>query len=147
MAEDKNTTSLKDFLAEESLPPAPGQRPLNKTFEDQPNTATESMGTFLDAVGADLGAPPPGAEPQKLHDPLDRGEPAAEPEDHRAFLASMGVPVTPAPVQRRAAGKVIVDSAKKAGELAQKNWVPAILMTIAITVIFFYIIGIFKLPS
>ena len=142
MAQDKTNTSLKDFLDEET--PIVEPRQLPEAFEEVQSAGTQSMGTFLDAVGADLSAPPEEDE-SPVHDPLAQHAAAvSEPGDHRDFLASMGVPVTPAPVQRRAAGQVVADSARKAAGVVQKNWVPSIVMTILITVIFFYIIGIFR---
>lgn len=141
-ADKTKTTSLNDFLDEAS--PAPQQgKALPEAFQEIRSEGTQSMGTFLDAVGADLSTPPDEDE-EEIHDPLASLGSASDPEDHRSFLASMGVPVTPAPVQRRVSDKV-VDGAKLAVESVQKNWVPSLLMAIALTVIVFFLTGVFTL--
>ncbi|TNE85903.1 MAG: hypothetical protein EP330_23480 [Deltaproteobacteria bacterium] len=134
-----DTTQLKDFLG--GATPAPSPRRLPAELEETRTAATQSMGTFLDAVGADLEEAP--ATPNRAEATFDPSQSLAgedPPEDHRSFLASMGVPVTPAPVQRRTR---VAAAARKAAEVAEKNMVPSLLMAIAFSLITFWLVGIF----
>ena len=78
-SKDKKTTSLNDFLDEATPAPSPAKpASIPDAFQEIQTEGTQSMGTFLDAVGADLSQAPDEHE-EVIHDPLARGDQRACP--------------------------------------------------------------------
>lgn len=79
---------------------------------------------------------PTSAEPQPEaeapFDPEASMEALSAPTDHHEFLSSLNMEVTPAPIQRSVA-QAVQETTVRTVEIARKNWVPTLLMAIALS--------------
>lgn len=71
------------------------------------------------------------SDTDEAFDPDASLEALSAPTDHHEFLSSLNIEVTPAPVQRSVA-QAVKETTARTVEAARENWVPTLLMAIAL---------------